>query len=87
MNPAVYWILIGVSCLFSGAVIFSWVKSWATTNHDGVEPDSRPLGVRPPSNLELSVMIFADISYARWKTLSRAEQSRHIERYYKSIGL
>ena len=83
MTPAAFWILVGLIACFLGAVIIFW----ATTRHDGVEPDSRPLHLDPPSQIELAAMKNSDISFIRWRAMSPAMQSIHIERYFKSRRL
>jgi len=83
MTPAVFWILAGLIASFLGAVIIFW----ATTRHDGVEPDSRPLTPKPPTYLEQSVMEFFGITFTRWLAMSPAEQSIHVERYFTHKGL
>ena len=80
MTPAVFWILVGFICLLIGTLIIYW----ATRRHDGIEPDSRPVNLRAPTQEELAIIMHEDISYLDWLDMNGPQQAAARDAYYNS---
>ena len=80
MTQSAFWILIGLILLLMGTVIVYW----ATTRHDGIEPDSRPVNLPAPTAEELAIIMHEDISYLDWRDMNGPQQAAARDAYYNS---